>query len=210
MIQDNSALHSRHSIRLKGYDYASAGLYFITLCVQNREHLFGKIQDGGMILNEYGKIVHEEWLNSAKIRKEIALHEFIIMPDHFHAILEINPRKGDRPVAPKDTPDTGIAADIAAGIAASKGDRPVAPTPHTDIAPSGPPNKSLGALVGGFKSAVTKHINAIRKTPGIPVWQRNYYQHIIRNEKEYDNISHYILNNPSNWEKDTAYGAHHE
>src|SRR5690606_23588314 len=87
-------IHHRRSIRLKGYDYALEGLYFITLCVQNRAHLFGHIKNGNMVLSTYGQIAHEEWLNTGNIRDNVALHEFIVMPDHFHAIIEILFHKG--------------------------------------------------------------------------------------------------------------------
>jgi putative transposase len=82
-------IHHRRSIRLKGYDYAQAGLYFITLCCQDRIHRFGWIENGSMILNEYGKIANEEWLKTIDLRANIKLHEYIFMPDHMHAIIEI-------------------------------------------------------------------------------------------------------------------------
>ncbi|MGB4957871.1 MAG: hypothetical protein WBO36_00260, partial [Saprospiraceae bacterium] len=85
----NPHLHHRRSIRLKGYDYAQAGLYFVTMCVQDKVCLFGHIENGEMILNEAGKIAHEEWQNTTQIRNNIALHDFIVMPNHFHAIIEI-------------------------------------------------------------------------------------------------------------------------
>jgi REP element-mobilizing transposase RayT len=123
-----------------------------------------------MVLNGYGEIVREEWLRSSKIRSEIRLGEYVIMPNHFHAIVYIvdhrDDRRGDGPW----------------------GDRPVAPT--------GSKPKSLGAFMAGFKSAVTKRINAMRNTPGMSVWQRNYYEHVIRNETDYHRIAEYIADNP--------------
>lgn len=101
MTRYDPNIHHRRSIRLKGYDYAKEGLYFITLCVQNRTHLFGEIKNptdceagGEMILNAYGQIAHEEWLSTSNIRDNAVLHEFIVMPDHFHAIIEILFHKG--------------------------------------------------------------------------------------------------------------------
>ena len=171
----NSDIHHRRSIRLKGYDYSQSGAYFVTVCTQNRECLFGEIVAGEMVLNEFGKIVADEWIKTGEIRDEIELDAWVVMPNHFHGIVII--RRGDRPVAPT----------------------PVAPTP----APlSGPRPKSIGSLMSGFKSAVTKRINEIRKTPGISVWQRNYYEHIIRNEKSLENIRNYIIHNPAQWEED--------
>ena len=86
----NPDIHHRKSIRLKGYDYSQKGLYFITICTQHRSHVFGKIEKGKMILNEYGEIAAEEWEKSEEIRNEIELCEYIVMPNHFHGIVRIN------------------------------------------------------------------------------------------------------------------------
>lgn len=82
--------HHRRSIRLHGYDYAQAGAYFVTICTQNRECLFGDIEDGEMRLNDYGRVVEEEWLRTATIRREVELDAFIVMPNHVHGIIVIN------------------------------------------------------------------------------------------------------------------------
>jgi len=172
-------IHKRRSIRLPGYDYAQNGAYFLTLCTKNREPLFGEIVANGvypnhgfarMVQNEFGAIVASEWLKSAEIRSEIAMGEFVIMPNHFHGIILIRCR-GDRPVAPT-------------------GNQP------------GPKPKSVGAFVAGFKSTVTQRINSIRQTPRVPVWQRNYYEHIIRDENDLRKIQKYIQDNPCNWLND--------
>ncbi len=88
-------LHHRRSIRLKDYDYAQAGAYFITLCCQDKAHLFGEIQNGEMLLNEYGKIAHNEWLETPGIRKNVELDVFVIMPNHLHGILILTNRRGE-------------------------------------------------------------------------------------------------------------------
>jgi putative transposase len=170
-------LLQRHSIRLKYYDYSSAGAYFISICTKNRVCLFGEIRQDKIELNEYGEIARDEWIKSAKIRSEIELDEYVVMPNHFHAIAWIN-HEGDRLIG--------------------KGDRPVA---RTDKA-KGPVPQSIGALMAGFKSAVTKHINEIRHTPGVAVWQRNYYEHIIRADDELLEVRQYILANPAKWALD--------
>lgn len=134
-----------------------------------------------MQLNEIGNIVANEWLKSAEIRNEIILDEWIVMPNHFHGIVTIaenNPRKGDRPVAPT-----------------------------TSVQPTGPKPKSIGALMAGFKCAVTKNKNLIQGTPGKKLWQRNYWEHIIRNSKELNQIRKYIKENPINWEQDRLNGG---
>lgn len=177
----NRKPHHRRSIRLAGHDYASEGGYFITIVTHGRLCLFGQVVEGEMKLNEFGKIVWEEWFKSASIRKEIELDldEFVVMPNHIHGIVYIN---GD----------------------GGWGDRPVAPTK-----PIGPAPKSIGSFVGGFKSSVTKRINALRYTPGAPIWQRNYYEHIINSEKDYENIVNYIDSNPLQWELDKE-NDHHQ
>lgn len=189
-------LHHRRSIRLKEYDYSQPGAYFITICTHQREHLFGEIVDGIMQLNEFGQIAHEEWHKTARIRVEIELDEFVIMPNHFHGIVIIH-----EPVrAYRDTPKGGV------------GDTPVRAYGHTPLPTPNPttfesPSRTLGAIVRGFKSAVTTQINQKRCTPGNPVWQRNYWEHIIRDKKDLYNVQAYILNNPIQWENDRYYSG---
>ena len=161
----------RKSSRLKGYDYAQPGAYFVTLCTQDRTCLFGDVCAGKMRLNAFGKIVADEWVKTAEIRDEIDLDEWVVMPNHFHGILVIG-----------------------------RGDRPVAPT--KSVAAIGPQSRSVAAAIAGFKSAATKRINTLRGTPGMPVWQRNYHEHIIRNEDSLDRLRQYILDNPAQWTMD--------
>ena len=161
----NSEKHHRRSIRLKGYDYSQSGLYIITICVQNRHCLFGEIENDEMILNEYGKIAATEWINTESIRDNIRLHEYIIMPNHIHGIIEIIDRKGD----------CRGESQFAQNKDDCKGELQFAPT-----APTAPTIKSLN-----YK-----------------IWQRNYYEHIIRDEKSYQRISEYIITNPQKWDID--------
>jgi len=160
----------RRSIRLREYDYRQPGAYFITVVAHGRAVLFGEIVGGETRLNEYGRIVEDEWQKSSIIRREIELDAFVVMPNHIHGIVNI------------------IDADVGA-----TGRSPLR---------SGPPARSLGAFIAGFKSAVTKRINEIRQTHGAPVWQRNYYEHIIRGDGELLRVREYILNNPLDWEND--------
>lgn len=195
----------RKNIRLQGFDYASEGAYFVTIVTKNREPLFGQIVDGEMVLNALGEIVREEWIKSAEIRNEIQIDEFVVMPNHFHAIVYIfnnDSGTGDRESV--RSPGRNLIPVGAYGHSSGTGDRPVAPTNIISVAPTvnGPRPRSLGALVRGFKSAVTTRINQIRNTPGNPVWQRNYYDHIIGTDREYERIAEYVANNPSNWMTD--------
>lgn len=169
MADDNANLQ-RRSIRLPGYDYSQAGAYFVTLCVHDRACLFGEVVDGAMRLNELGALVASEWLRTATIRPQVTLDEFVVMPNHFHAIIAIeDSRRGVLPYA-----------------------RPRFRSPA----------ESLGSIVRGFKSATTTLINSMRNSPGVPVWQRNYYEHVIRNESELTRIREYIANNPHQWSLD--------
>jgi len=184
--------HHRRSIRLKGYDYSADGLYFITICTKERNHYFGRVIDGKMVLNERGQIVKNEWLNTINVRKdEVILHEYIVMPNHFHAIVEIC-RVGVSHTTQIHTPQSHTPDD---GLTTS--DRGVCDTMNRGVCdtPLRSPSKTLGSIVRGFKSAVTKQI-------GFPVWQRNYHEHIIRNTNAFTKISNYILNNPAQWHCD--------
>jgi len=167
--------HHRHSARLQGYDYSQAGAYFITLVTFQRAELFGSIHDGQMQLSRCGEIVREEWFASADIRKEIRLYpeEFVVMPNHVHGIV-------------------WIVDDGTATVGAS-GRSPLHAHPQLS-------QKSLGAFVAGFKSSVTKRIRDELNTTGI--WQRNYYDRILRNERELDAIRKYIETNPLRWAED--------
>ena len=145
----------------------------------NQEQLFGQVVDGEMVLNEYGEIVQGEWFRSTKIRNEIELFldEFIVMPNHMHGIVWI-----------VETDDWAGRDGSVRKMVGAHGRAPL----HR-------PPRSLGSFIAGFKSAVTRHINEMRSTPGARVWQRNYYEHIIRNEKALNLIRQYIVQNPFRW-----------
>ena len=172
----NSEKHRRRSIRLQGYDYSQPGAYFVTICTRNKACLFGEVVDGDMVCNAYGHIVGEEWHRSSDIRRELQLDAFVAMPNHIHGIVILH---GD---------------DVGAHSRA-----PLRETPsHLWRSP-----KSLGSFIAGYKSAVTKRINEIREAPGVSVWQRNYYEHIVRNETELNLIiREYIQANPLRWHLD--------
>jgi len=179
----------RRSIRLQGYDYSQAGAYFVTICTQGRACLFGGIENDAMTLNEYGCVVRDEWLKTAEVRAEIQVGEFVVMPNHFHGIVII---------------DSGM-------VVMGRGTARRALTEYTARrAPTmerfgQPISGSLPTIIRAFKSAVTKRINEIRQLPGIQVWQRNYYEHVIRNEADYGQIAEYIFDNPRRWEEDALH-----
>ncbi|MGB8645104.1 MAG: hypothetical protein WCF84_07695 [Anaerolineae bacterium] len=277
--------HHRRSIRLKGYDYSQPGAYFITLVTNDRECLFGEIVNGEMRLSECGRIVQEEWLRTAKIRPNVQLDEFVIMPNHFHAVLIItdathvgangslapdqrtttdsqdhghaasgaNHRLAPTPtnLGPTATngslaPDQRTTTDSQDHMhAASGANHRLAPTP-TNLGPTTPTNGSLapeprtttdsqdhghatsganhrlaptpapeprmppappmpgsvGAIMAQFKSVVAKRINGAQGTQGMPVWQHNYYEHVLRSDEEMRRARAYIQENPGKWEAD--------
>jgi putative transposase len=175
----NPDKHHRRSIRLKDYDYSSGGAYFVTICTFQRQCLFGQIVDGEMQLNEIGHIVAEEWLQSRVMRKEIDFDQWVIMPNHLHGIVLINPIN---PVG-------------ANGRLPNQDDHS-----HRVVTPM--KKRSLSSFIAGYKSATTKRINALRNEAGTPVWQRNFYEHIIRSENSLQYIQQYIQNNPATWKDD--------
>ncbi len=188
-ISVKPALPKRKNIRLPKYDYAAVGAYFITLCSHNKDHIFGQIRDNIMYLNAFGEIVAEEWQRSGEIRKEVALEEFVVMPNHFHGIMII---KNDISISTfvDESSDALVTGDPP--ISFVTGDPPVAPT---TLKP-----RSLGALIAGFKQAVTIRV----REAGFAgqVWQRGYYDHIIRNDHDYTASKAYIIDNPLNWDRD--------
>jgi putative transposase len=170
--------HHRRSVRLQGYDYSQAGAYFVTICTWGRECLLGQVVDGTMRVNACGQIVEEEWLRTPDICPQVELDAYVVMPNHFHAVLV-----------------------IVVGAYCNTPLRDLSQTPQIEAIPPSfqSPSQTVGAIVRGFKSAVTKRINLLRQTPGRPVWQRNYYEHVIRDAADCVSIRHYIEGNPALW-----------
>ena len=157
-------IHHRRSIRLQGYDYSQAGMYFVTLCTRNRECLFGEIVDETMRLNPVGQIVTDSWTWLAQRYEHVELDEWVVMPNHLHGIVVINDH--------------------------CKGGSRTAPT------------TPIGRLIGAYKTVSTKQANTFRQTPGLLLWQRNYWERIVRDEAELLSIQEYICNNPAQWAQD--------
>lgn len=203
----NPDIHHRRSIRLKGYDYSQAGLYFITLCVVDRTCMFGNVVEGKMQLNDTGQLVEQEWLNTINIRHDdVRLHNYIVMPNHFHAIIEI--RRGESH-SPQSHSSQSHSSQSHSSQSHSSHPHPFQPHPSQTTNECNinennlpqqmkSPSKTVGAIVRGFKGAVSRQL-------GYSVWQRNYYEHIIRTDASYKNISDYIENNPTKWQSDKLY-----
>jgi len=179
-VQDtryNPAIHHRRSIRLKGWDYRQPGAYFVTLVTEGRDLLFGDVANGAVALAFPGTIAETLWLCLPQQFAHVRLDEFVVMPNHLHGLIWLT-AKDEGAVAP-----------------AAMTPEPAPPQPR--LLPG-----SLGAILGNYKSLVTRRINAVRHTPGGLVWQSNYYEHIIRNGRALEAIREYIHNNPSHWERD--------
>jgi REP element-mobilizing transposase RayT len=195
----------RHSIRLPGYDYARPGAYFVTICTKSGESVFGAVVEGEVRLKEAGRIVQEEWARSASVRREIVLDEYVIMPNHLHGIVLIKVgATGRSPLQSRSPLRAGeVVFPARSPLRSGEVVFPArSPLPSGEVSRPGPGARSLASFVGGFKSAATKRINVLRRTPRLAVWQRNYYEHIIRDEDDLRRIRQYIANNPLAWSMD--------
>ena len=184
--------HERRSIRLLHFDYSQTGAYFVTICTRDRMCLFGDIMDGEMRLNDFGRLAHEVWERIPAHFAMVETDAWIVMPNHVHGVIFIA------------GPDAGGLPN--AGTATGEGVAPPRLTRATHASPlqrpSGPPMRSLGAVVGSYKSAVSKRINESGRSRRTSVWQRNYYDHIIRDATSLDRIREYIAQNPARWADD--------
>lgn len=179
----NPDIHHRRSIRLKGYDYAKAGVCFLTLCTQHRECLFGDIAKGRMHLNAAGKTAVRCWHEIPNHFPHVRLDAFVVMPNHVHGIwvmMDVGNVIGAKDFSPLHR-------------------RTTIQEPNTKQRPCGT-SKTIGSVIRGFKIGVTKWMR--KHTTVFEVWQRNYWEHIIRDESEMNRIREYIETNPAKWEMD--------
>ncbi len=245
MNKYNPNIHHRRSIRLKGYDYSQAGLYFITICCQDRACLFGEIVVSNglrpeMKLNEMGIIAQNEWLKTPSIRQNVELGNFVVMPNHLHGIIILteldrgeshspqqssnNDGNGESHSPQQSSNNDGNGESHSPQQSSNNGGNGESHSPQQSSNNGGNgeshspqqssnnggngeshsflrgPSNNIGAIIRGYKSSVTKNIRLL--DDHIVVWQRNYHEHIIKNEKSYHNISNYIVNNPANWNGD--------
>jgi putative transposase len=175
--------YHRRSIRLPNYDYSQSGAYFVTIVTWHRECLFGEVVDGEMVISKFGLVAKQQWEKLPQRIPTIELGEYAIMPNHMHGIIVITYGKGT----------AGNPNDLD-----SESSRR-APT-HEQF--QKPVKGSIPTIVRSYKSAVSYRINLMRGTQDIPVWQRNYYEHIMRNEQDLQNKTDYIEANPMLWDQD--------
>lgn len=179
------------SRRWDDWDYTQSAAYFVTICVRNRQCLYGQVEAGRMSLNRYGRVAAEEWRRTEDLRDQVDIDVFVVMPNHVHAIVVILPEGDAGPEIPRS--DTA---------------RRVAPSSSKNDGSGGdrefgcPQAGSLGTIVGAYKSAVTRRINQHRGTDGESIWQGNYHDHVIRTDDEWRRIRRYIRRNPARWHRD--------
>ena len=185
----NNKQYHRRSIRLQGYDYTQNGAYFVTICAHERRHLFGNVVDGNMRVNDWGVFVRSCWDEIPAHHPYIELDAFVVMPNHMHGVIVI-------------AGDNGVMFDASGDD--RKGMIVHAPT---DVKRefSKPIAHSLSSIVGTFKAAVTRHIKRQPNAPDHPIWQRNYYEHIIRSEESLNTIRSYVATNPTKWVEDSLH-----
>ncbi len=186
--------YKNDSNRLRSWNYSSPGRYYITICTHNREHLFGQVENGNMILSEYGEIVRSEILKIPEYHKRAILDEWIVMPDHVHLLIELGTWNYENGIS-------------------SIGDTDVVGKIHEISLQSCSPNDQIKQyraarrkmiifkIVGKFQMLTSKQINILRNSPGNTNWQHDYYDHVIRNYESYIRIKQYIINNPKNFRK---------
>ena len=195
----NNNLHHRRSIRLKGYDYAQAGMYFITICCGDRVCRFGHIEHDEMVLNENGKIAHDQWIALTERFQNCELDAFQIMPNHMHGIIVLKTAVTTRPVG-------ATLAVAPTNVAVAPTNVAVAPT-NVAVAPTNVAvaRTTISDIIGAYKSLVANECLKIFKSKNEimgALWQRDYYEHIIRDDGAYQRITHYIENNSRNWNAD--------
>ena len=164
----------RRATRLRDHDYSAPCAYFVTMCTQNRLLLFGRVIGDKMAANRLGSIVEDCWTRLPDHYDNVSLDAFILMPNHVHGVINIE----DKPTVV----GAGFKPALAAALASKL---------------SGVPE-----IVRAFKTFSARRINEMRASPGTPVWQRGYYDHVIRTESELDRVRTYIVDNPRKWSED--------
>ena len=190
---------SRHSRRFQLWDYTQPAVFFVTVCAFNHRKYFGRVRNQSAILNWMGQIVEEEWHRTEKLRPDVQLDSFVVMPNHVPGIVVITPSEFESPVTPR-----GYNLRVSEGVTCRRSDmaRHVATeVPKRKFA--SPQAGSLGTIIGAYKGAVSRRVNRIRRSTHPPVWQKNFFDRVLRNEHEWRAAREYIERNPAQWTEDT-------
>ena len=199
-MKSKSNFPRRRAMRLLGYDYTQPGAYFVTICVQHRKCLFGTITDGKMQLNEIGQIVIDCWNHIPQHFPSVELYEYVVMPNHIHGIIAWGIPKPEDPHPPKIVGARSPRPSQTTGK--NVGARSPRPSENNPNRINETPSPSLGKTIAYFKYQSTKRINQRYNTPGTRLWQRNYHDHIIRDDPDLQRLREYIQINPMKWELD--------
>jgi putative transposase len=203
-------IHHRRSIRLKGYEYRQAGGYFVTMVTQGRDELFGKVVNGEMILNDAGEMIVRWWLQLPNKFPNVNVDIFVVMPNHFHGIIFIADSVGGEIVGDDLRVAPGLGGNDNGGEHEGSPQRTDS-SRRTD-SPQQRPNAPLSQMIQWFKTMTTnEYIRGVKQLGWKPfngkVWQRDYYEHIIRNQSAADRIARYIESNPARWNQDKENSA---
>jgi 2-C-methyl-D-erythritol 2,4-cyclodiphosphate synthase len=187
-------LPNRQSVRLPGFDYTRGGAYFITICTTDRRCIFGDIAESHFHPSALGQIVQDCWDEIPSHHPQVELDTFQVMPNHVHGVLWIigPDLVGATPASPAPHRPTGPSAGFAGATPASP----------ASGGPTGPASGSLSAIIGSFKSAVSRRINQAFGAEGSSVWQRSFFEHVVRDEPSLQSIRKYIVTNPERWPED--------
>lgn len=184
----------RRSIRLPDFDYTNPGAYFVTICAHDRQYLFGDVVDGLMRVNGWGEIVQQTWAALPEHFTHVELDQFIVMPNHVHGIIVLKDDAAAVGAKQVSSASPAFVPPVFAPVLnQGKAGESLALPLHGTVA------GSLCAVVQNFKSVTARKINKSRHTPAHPVWQRNYYEHVIRNDCDLAAICEYIAGNPARW-----------
>ena len=208
----NPDSHHRRSIRLKAYDYSTAGAYFVTIVTQERLCLFGDVTDGEAQLTNAGVMIQQIWHAIPDRFPTIEMDEFVVMPNHVHGILIIHSDVGASLVGAQEvthtkTTHSPVGASLVGALPADRARSTDGGRATTRVAPTEDGPMTLGEVVGAYKSLTTQQYGKGVETNGWPpfnkrLWQRNYYERVIRDNRELDGAREYIANNPMQWELD--------
>ena len=214
LYQDKFKIDSK---RLKNWDYSGEAVYFITIVTKNRKCIFGSVIDDKMILNDNGQIIENELLKSIKIRKNWFFHNWVVMPNHIHLLIEIQNSNilfnesnihTHNVEALSSASTSGISTNnIMTNAEETHCCAPLQKNQNQSESKLSRKPNSISSFVAIFKSVTTKQINDICKAPqqcvSTKIWQTNYHDHIVRNYNTFDKIYQYIKTNPGNWEMDS-------
>jgi REP element-mobilizing transposase RayT len=203
---DKSFLPQRRSVRLKGYDYSKPSAYFLTICTRDKKQMFGSVKGDRMIPNTLGNFVSDCWMEIPDHFRHVELAAHVVMPNHVHGIIILRANPGSKVKSNNRTPSSIDSENIVK--VERRAQDAVSLRPETVRSQKHGRNflamhaGSIAAIVRSFKSASTKRIRQALRNPRFNIWQRGYYEHVIRDEDDFRNSCDYVRTNPARWSFD--------